>query len=289
MIFRTLGRTDVRIPAIGQGTWKFGERKEKEREEIEAIRFGIENGLTLIDTAESYADGGAEKVVGQAIRGVRDDVFLVTKVSASNGSYDGVLRAAEASLARLRTDRIDLYLQHWPSEKFDVAETMEAMAELVRRGYVRFVGVSNFDVDLLEKARAALDGVPLTCNQVAYHLKDRHIERSILPYCMENGITVMGYSPFGYAPQFFGKPGFPETGSAERAVLDEIGRKYGKTAHQVALNWVLRQEYVVSIPKAARLEHITDNLGALGWALDENDAARIDDVFPATGKPRADY
>lgn len=280
MLYRTLGKTGIGIPVIGQGTWKFGENKQNETQEIDALRFGLENGLTLIDTAEEYGNGGAEKVVGEAIKDVRKDVFLVTKVSSKNCSYKGVLRAAESSLERLKTDYIDLYLQHWPSQQYEISETMEAMAELVKQGLIKFVGVSNFTKELMQEAQRCLGNIPLICNQVAYHFNDRRIERSILPYCQEEGIAIMGYSPFGYAPHIFGMSGFPEVGTNERDVLNNIGKKYGKTVYQVALNWILRHEEVVTIPKAMNTKHIIDNIDALGWELQKEDLDLINVTFP---------
>lgn len=280
MQYRKLGNTGVSIPVIGQGTWKFGEDSKKEKDEIEALRYGIRNGLTLIDTAEEYGDGGAEKIVGQAIHDVRSDVFLVTKVSAKNCSYKGVLRAAEASLDRLKTDYIDLYLQHWPSHHYDISETMEAMAELVNKGVVKYIGVSNFTIQLIQEAQYHLGNIPLVCNQLAYHLNDRRIEKEILPFSKDNGITIMGYSPFGFAPYIFGMKGFPQVNSLERNILDAIGDKYGKTAYQVAINWILRQEGIVSIPKAASKKHIDDNLNALDWELEKEDLEQIENYFP---------
>ncbi|MEI5906743.1 aldo/keto reductase [Bacillus spongiae] len=280
MLYRRLGNTSERIPAIGQGTWKYGENKSNEKQEIEALRFGLENGLTLIDTAEEYGNGGAEKIVGQAIQDVRKDVFLVTKVSAKNCSYKGVLRAAEASLERLMTSQIDLYLQHWPSKQYEISETMGAMAELVNKGLVKYVGVSNFTPQLMKEAQHYLDSVPLISNQVVYHLNDRRMEKDVLPYCKENNITVMGYSPFGYAPKVFGMNGFPEVGTMERDVLNSIAVKYNASAYQVALNWVLRQEQLITIPKALNMKHINDNLNALSWNLDKDDLEQLDDIFP---------
>ncbi|MBP1964163.1 aldo/keto reductase [Paenibacillus aceris] len=279
MLYRRLGNTDVSISAIGQGTWKFGEDKNKEKDEIEALRYGIANGLTLIDTAEEYGNGGAERIVSKAIQDIRNDVFLVTKVSAKNCSYKGVLRAAEASLERLKISHIDLYLQHWPSQQHDLSETMGAMAELVSRGLVKYVGVSNFSTQLMQEAQYHLGSVPLVCNQVAYHLNDRSIENQILPFAKKNGVTIMGYSPFGYAPHVFGMKGFPPVGSHGRMVLELIGAKHGKTVYQVALNWVLRQEGLVTIPKAANKAHIFDNLSAIGWELDKDDLSQIESNF----------
>lgn len=282
MLYRKLGNTEVSIPAIGQGTWKYGEDKQKEKEEVEALRFGIRNGLTLIDTAEEYGNGGAEKIVSQAIHDIRNDIFLVTKVSAKNCSYKGVLRSAEASLERLKTSHIDLYLQHWPSQQHDISETMGAMVELVNKGLVKYIGVSNFSIQLMKEAQYHLGTVPLICNQVPYHLNDRNIENQVLPFAEKNGITIMGYSPFGFAPHIhtFGMKGFPEVGSIERSILNTIGGKYDKTAYQVALNWALRQQGLVTIPKAANKEHIVDNLNALGWELEKDDIDQIESHFP---------
>lgn len=233
MHYRSLGKTTTEIPLIGQGTWTFGTDPNQEEQEIEALRLGIELGMNLIDTAESYANGGAERVVGKAIANIRNDVFLVTKVAPDHCSYDGVLQAAEGSLERLQTGHIDLYLQHWPSKQHPVEETMRAMVKLVEQGLVKHVGVSNFTPELMKRAQEALGSIPLVCNQVGYHLKNRHVENNVLPYCQEHGITLMAYSPFGQA-------GFPAVGTKEREVLDEIGSHYGKTAYQVALNWGLR-------------------------------------------------
>jgi diketogulonate reductase-like aldo/keto reductase len=281
MLTRSLGNTGVQIPVIGQGTWTFGADPAREKQEIEALRLGIELGLSLIDTAESYASGGAETVVGKAIQDIRSDVFLVTKVSPEHCSYEGVLRAAEGSLSRLGTDYIDLYLQHWPSKTHPVEETMRAMAELVKQGAVKYVGVSNFTPELLQRAQDALGEIPIVCNQVGYHLRYRNIENNVLPYCQEQQVTVMAYSPFG------GGGGFPAAGTAEREVLDAIGAKYGKNAYQVALNWILRRDGVVTIPKSSTEANIRSNAEALGWELSEADLRQIDEVFPrpAEGMP----
>lgn len=280
MKYRKLGRTEVHIPVLGQGTWKYGEDKHEAKEEIKALRFGIEHGMTLIDTAEEYAKGGAERIVGEAIQDCRKDVFLTTKVSAKHCSYQGVIDAAEASIERLKTTYVDLYLQHWPSKEYEVEETMRAMVYLADKGLVKYIGVSNFTPVLLEEAQEKLGIHLLACNQVGYHLNDRRIENDVLPYCQQNEITVMGYSPFGYAPQFFGNQGFPRSGTKERAALDKIASKYGKTAHQIALNWVLRKEGLVTIPKAKTIENIKSNLDSVGWELVEDDAAQIECLFP---------
>lgn len=281
MKYRNLGTTDVKIPVIGQGTWKFGEEQENAKREIEALRYGIENGLTLIDTAEGYANGGSERIVAEAISDCRKDVFVVTKVLARNSSYKGVIQAAEASLERLNTSYIDLYLQHWPSKQFEIEETMAAMVELVNQGMIKYIGVSNYTPEILLQAQKSLGEHLLACNQVGYHLNDRRIENDVLPYCQNHGVTVMAYSPFGYAPQIlFGNVGFPQVGTTERKLLDEIGAKYDKSAYQVALNWILRHEGVVTIPKALSLDHIKSNLESIGWELEQEDLERIDHSFP---------
>ena len=195
MIPRPFGPTGVPVAVIGQGTWRMGERPERRRDEVAALRLGIELGMTHIDTAEMYGDGGAERVVGEAVAGQRDRVFLASKVLPSNASHAGTIRACEASLRRLRTDHLDLYLLHWWSERHPVEETMRAMAELVKRGLVPLAGVSNFEVNQLRRAQTALGELPLACNQVLYHLRDRAIEEDVLPYGERERIAVVGYTP----------------------------------------------------------------------------------------------
>lgn len=191
-----------------------------------------------------------------------------------------MIEAAEGSLERLKTTYIDLYLQHWPSKDHPIEETMEALVYLVDKGLVKYIGVSNFTPELMDEARNILGDHVMMCNQVGYHLNDRRVENDVIPYCLKHRITVMAYSPFGYAPQFFGGTGFPEAGSIERQVLDEIGGKYGATPYQVALNWILRHQGVLTIPKARSIEHIKSNLKALGLALTEEDLQIIDTYFP---------
>jgi diketogulonate reductase-like aldo/keto reductase len=284
MLYRNLGYTNVKLPVIGQGTWTYGEDKSLALEEIKALRFGIENGITLIDTAEEYAKGGAERIVAEAIKDCRGDIFLTTKVSAENCSFKGVIEAAERSLERLNTTYIDLYLQHWPSKEHPIEETMRAMAYLVDKGLVKYIGVSNFTVQLMEEANLVLGNHAIVCNQIGYHLNDRRVENDVIPFCHKNEVTVMGYSPFGYAPQFFGGAGFPEQGTQERQVLDGIGGKYGATAYQVALNWILRHEGLVTIPKAKKITHIKSNLEALELTLSDEDLQLIDTYFPKTNE-----
>ena len=258
------------MPAIGQGTWMI----EGEPGAVEALRTGLDLGMTHVDTAEMYGSGKAEDVVARAIRGRREEVFLVSKVLPSNASYDGTLRACERSLRRLDTDRLDLYLLHWES-KYPIAETMRALEKLASDGRTRFIGVSNFDVPQVVAARRALRHERLACNQVLYHLGDRGIERKLIPYCAEQGIAVVAYSPFGH------RGGFPSPRSAGGKVLGEIGARHGRTPRQVALNWVTRHAAVFTIPKSSDPAHTKENAGGADWQLAEEDLAAIDRAFPA--------
>lgn len=254
MVARAFGATGEKVAVIGQGTWRMGERPGAETDEIRALRLGIDLGLTHIDTAEMYAAGGAERVVGRAVAGRRGEVFIATKVHPRNASYRGTLAACERSLRNLGTDYVDLYLLHWWSGRHPIAETMRALEELVRRGLTRFIGVSNLDVRQLEAAQAALTRERLACNQVLYHLRDRAIERDILPYCERHRIAVVGYTPLA-------------RGGFMHGAVAEIARKRGRTPRQVALNFLTRRPSLFTIPKASRLEHVRENAAALGFRL----------------------
>jgi len=266
MITRPFGWTGVPVAVVGQGTWRIGERRADAADEVAALRLGIKLGLTHIDTAEMYGNGGAERVVGRAIAGRRAKVFVTTKVLPERASYAGTLRACERSLKRLGTDYIDLYLLHWWGNRHPIGETMQAMEELVRRGHVRFIGVSNFDVAQMEAARAALTRERLASNQVLYHLRDRGIEEEILPYCERHGIAVVGYTPLA-------------RGGFLRGVTAEIARRHGRTPRQVALNFLTRRPSLFTIPKAGRPEHLRENTAALDFALTADDLAAIDAAF----------
>jgi diketogulonate reductase-like aldo/keto reductase len=270
---KPFGWTGVPVAAVGQGTWMIEGSRDAERRAVEALRAGLDLGMTHIDTAELYGRGRAEELVAEAVAGRRHEVFLASKVLPSNASYDGTLRACERSLARLRTDYLDLYLLHWRGGR-PLAETMRAMEALVAAGKVRYVGVSNFDVGDLEEARAALRGTRLACNQVLYHLGDRGIERRVIPWCEREGVAVVGYSPFGH-------DGFPSARSAGGRVLAEVGARHGKTARQVALAFLTRQPHAFTIPKASRPEHVRENAGAGGFVLPPEDVAAVDRAFPA--------
>jgi diketogulonate reductase-like aldo/keto reductase len=256
-----------RVPALGQGTWHMGENRRRADEEAAAVRLGIELGMTLIDTAEMYGNGGAEEMVARAAEGVRDDLFIVSKVYPHNASRAGVIAACERSLERLRTDRIDLYLLHWRGS-IPLTETIAGFERLLREGKIRHYGVSNFDrADMAEWA-ALKGGETVAADQVLYNLSRRGPEWDLLPWCRERGIAIMAYTPLGQGSLLHDR------------TLAEIAHRRNATPAQVALAWLLRQEGVIVIPKAARLEHVRDNRGALDVALTEEDLAALDRAFP---------
>lgn len=273
MIFREFGTTGVQVPVIGQGTWEIGDSRASAEQEIRSLRLGVDLGMTHIDTAEMYGNGRSEDLIGRAIAGIRQKVFLTSKVLPSNASHAGTIRACEQSLRRLGTDYLDLYLLHWWSESHPMEDTMAAMEELVRTGKVRSIGVSNLEIHEMQRAEGALANQRIACNQVCYHLQARGVEFSLVSHCVSRGIAVVGYSPFGS-----GK--FPKEGSREWKALADIGRRHGKTPRQVALNFLTRQEGLFSIPKAANMEHVRENAGAVGWDLSAEDLSALDDAFP---------
>ena len=266
MIKRPFGATGVEVPVIGQGTWHMGERASDLKTEVAALQLGLDLGMTHIDTAEMYADGGAERIVARAIAGRRDDVFIATKVLPSNASYAGTIKACEASLKRLGTDHVDLYLLHWWSDRHPIADTMRAMCDLVGRGLVRHVGVSNFDVEQMTAAKRALGDVPLACNQVLYHLRDRSIERDVVPWCERQGVAVVGYTPLA-------------RGGFMRGAVADVAKRHGATPRQVVLNVLTRRASLFTIPKASRAEHVRENADALRFTLTRADVAAIDAEF----------
>jgi diketogulonate reductase-like aldo/keto reductase len=252
------------VPEIGLGTWRY-------KGGAEPLRKGIDLGAYLIDTAEGY---GTEEIVGEAVNGIRDRAFIATKVSGRNLGYDHVLRAAEESLKRLRTDFIDLYQIHWPNSRYPIKETMRAMETLADSGIIRYIGVSNFDVEEMEEAVSALRNNPLVSNQVIYNLNSRYIEEDVIPYCIENDITVMAYTPLdeGYLARNSNRLG-------KMAVLEEIAGETGKTMAQVALNWCTFNENVIAIPKSDTVTRTVENCGASGWRLTPEQKERLDSAF----------
>lgn len=256
-----------KVPALGQGTWYMGEAARSCAGEVAALRAGIDLGMTLIDTAEMYGDGGAEEVVGEAIQGRRDRVFLVSKVYPHNASRRGAVAACERSLQRLATDRIDLYLLHWRGQ-YPLSETIAAFEDLQRAGKIRHWGVSNLDVFDMKELLQSPGGDKVAVNQVLYNLTRRGIEYDLQPLCREGGIPLMAYSPI-------------EQGRLLKApVLRSIAQQYGATPAQVALAWLLRQEQLIAIPKAASLAHVQENHAALDLSLSDADLAALADAFP---------
>jgi diketogulonate reductase-like aldo/keto reductase len=260
------------VPALGQGTWGMGEDSARWRQEVAALRLGIELGMTLIDTAEMYADGAAEELVGDAIAGRRDEVFLVSKVLPQNATRRKTIAACEASLQRMRTDRLDLYLLHWRGHP-ELAETLEAFARLVDAGKIRYWGVSNFDGSDMDELVRLPGGGAVATNQVLYNLTRRGIEYGLLPSCIDRGIPIMAYSPVEQG-RLLG-----------HAAIRAVAARHGATAAQVALAWVLRTPGVIAVPKAATLAHVRDNRAALDLSLTAEDLADLDRAFPPPSAP----
>jgi diketogulonate reductase-like aldo/keto reductase len=273
MLERKFGWTGVEVPIVGQGTWMIeGSIRAARQQAVEALRLGLNLGMKHIDTAEMYGNGIVEEIVSEAIAGRRDEVFLVSKVLPSNASYEGTIRACEQSLKRLKTDWLDLYLLHWPGS-YPIEQTMRAMEKLVADGKIRFIGVSNFSLEELKAAEETLSSQRIACNQVLYHLEDRAIELRLLPYCAARGIAVVGYSPFGHG-------NFPSPRTREGRVLADIARRHGRTARQVALNFLTRHPNTFTIPKARNIEHLRENSGSAGWNLTDKDLEAIEIAFP---------
>lgn len=273
-IFGPTGRS---VPLIGQGSWyiEAGDR----RRAIAALQRGIERGMTHIDTAEMYGDGAAEQLVGEAIVGRREAVFLVSKVLPHNASRQGALAACERSLRALGTDHLDVYLLHWRGPH-PLAETLAAFERLQEQGKIRAWGVSNFDVDDLQELLALAGPDRIACNQVLCHLGERAIEHAVTPWCQQHGVAVVAYSPFGHGE-------FPKPTSPGGRVLADIAAAHGATARQVALAFLVRQAGVFTIPKAASAAHAEDNAGAGALVLSKAEIARIDAAFPRG--PQPDY
>jgi len=277
MEHKELGKSGVKIPALGLGTWGIGGFSNRhvggEDEAARALQLGLELDMRFIDTAEEYARGHSEEVVAKAVAKERESVFIATKVSKENLSYEGVLRSCDASLKRLQTNYVDLYQVHWPNPSIPIAETMRAMEKLVADGKLRFVGVSNFSVQQTREAQKALSKAQLVSNQVEYNLLDRSIENDLLPFAEKEHITIIAYSPIARG-QISG------SGRDSRwKLLERIAAKYGKTQVQVALNWLIIRDPVVAIPKAVRLDHVRENAGAAGWKLSQEDQDELDKAF----------
>lgn len=264
------------VPVLGQGTWNMGEEAARKRDEVRALQLGLDLGMTLIDTAEMYGDGGAEEVVGEAIAGRRDEVYLVSKVYPHNANLEGTQAACERSLRRLKVDCIDLYLLHWPG-CFSLDETFDGFEALKKAGKIKDYGVSNFD---LEGMQDAVDCGAVATDQVLYNLIKRGIEFDLLPWCRQQGMPVMAYSPL------------ESSGREQAALLDNpglhaIAHAHGVTPAQIALAWVLHQDGVIAIPKATDLVHVRANRAAADITLSPQDLAALDHAFPPPRRRRA--
>ena len=271
---RQFDSTNYQLPVIGQGTWYIDASDRALA--IAALRRGIDLGMNHIDTAEMYGD--AEEIVGEAIAGRRDEVFLVSKVLPQNASRAGTIHACERSLARLDTDWLDCYLLHWRGS-YPLEDTIAAFDQLQVAGKILSWGVSNFDVPDLEEAWEIAGESGLVCNQVLYHLQERAIEHAVLPWCEEHDVAVVGYAPFGHGS-------FPGPDTPGGRVLQEIAEAHNATPRQVALRFLVRRPSLFTIPKASRPDHTTENAGAGDLRLTEAELARIDGAFPLGPRPR---
>lgn len=260
------------IPVLGMGTWRMGENTKQRQDEIGALRHGIDRGLSLIDTAEMYGEGGAEEVIAQAIANRRSEVFLVSKVYPHNASGKGAIAACERSLKRLKTDYLDLYLLHWRGS-IPLVETLLAFQTLQQAGKIRSYGVSNFDVQDMEEASQLKGGKAIATNQILYNLMRRGGEWDLLPWCRQRGIPIMAYSPI-------------EQGRLlKNRTLQSIAQQREVTTAQVALAWLLHQENIIVIPKSSRIDHVEQNLAALDLKLSTEELNTLDSAFPPPTKP----
>jgi diketogulonate reductase-like aldo/keto reductase len=272
---KLFGSTGQQVSVIGQGTWYIdhGDRASA----VASLRKGLDLGMSHIDTAEMYDD--AELVVADAISGRRDDVFLVSKVLPSNASRKGTIEACKRSLKRLRTDRLDCYLLHWRGS-YPLEDTVAAFEQLVSDGKIRSWGVSNFDADDLADMLDVAGEGRIACNQVLYHMNERAIEHSVIPWCEKHGVAVVAYSPFGHDD-------FPEPQSAGGKILKEIAAQHGASPRQVALAFLTRRPSVFAIPKASSATHAADNAGAGNVTLTDSEIAALDKAFPLGREPRS--
>ena len=270
---KTFGPTGVMVPVIGQGSWDLAESGPAVARTKAAMLRGLELGMTHIDTAEMYGSGAVERFLSEVVSSVpRERLFLASKVLPSHAGYNDTIAACHRSLQRLGVDYLDLYMLHWPSH-VPLRETMRALADLVRAGKTRYVGVSNFDVDEMLEAKALLGEVPLACNQVLYHLRERGIEHRLIPAAEREGIAIVAYTPFGRAK-------YPREAAKEENVLGAIAKKHGVSSRAVILAFLTRHANAFTIPKASSIEHVEENAAAGSLTLDSNDIAAIDAAFP---------
>jgi diketogulonate reductase-like aldo/keto reductase len=271
VIRHAFGATGFDVPRIGQGSWNLPLRGAAADEAKRALRRGVELGLTHIDTAEMYGDGGSEQLIGEAIRDLpRESLFIVSKVMPSNATYAGTIAACEASLGRLGCEYLDCFLLHWRGG-VPLRETLRALEKLVADGKIRTLGVSNFDVDDLREAQALLERESLACNQVLYHLGERTVETREFAYCRDHGIAIVGYTPFGRG-DYEDRPG--------TAVLEGVAKKHDAAVRQIVLAFLTRDPIAFAIPKASTVAHAAENAAAGDILLDADDIAAIDGAFP---------
>lgn len=263
----------VSLPAIGQGTWNMGENPCRRRDEVSALQACLDLGLRLIDTAEMYADGAAEEIVGEALAGRRDGAFLVSKVYPWNAGGQKAIAACEGSLRRLKTDYLDLYLLHWTGD-FTYEETVSAMEKLIAQGKIRRWGVSNLDYDEMQALWQVAGGRQCATNQVLYHLASRGIEYDLLPWCQQQQMPVMAYSPLAQAGRL-------RRGLLTHSVISDIARAHDASTAQILLAWVIRQPGVIAIPKAASVAHVEQNAAALNITLSVDELKLLDEAYPA--------
>ncbi len=259
-------RGQKEIPILGQGTWRMGEKASQKQMEIDALKLGIDLGMTLIDTAEMYGEGGAEKIVSEAIALRREEIYLVSKFYPHNASYDGVIAACDRSLSRLKTDYLDLYLLHWRGS-VPLSETLSGLQHLKQAGKILDYGVSNFDTDDMEEAESNPGGKEIVTNQVLYNLMRRGIEWDLLPWCKKRGIPIMAYSPV------------EQRAFVNDSKLNNIAAKHNATSTQIALSWLLHQDNVISIPKATNPNHVKENRAALDIELTEEDLQQLERAY----------
>lgn len=260
------------IPILGQGTWRMGEKTSQKQAEIDALRLGMDLGMTLIDTAEMYGEGGAEKIVAEAIGDRREEVYLVSKFYPHNASYKGLIAACDRSLSRLNTDYLDLYLLHWRGS-VPLSETLKGLQHLKQAGKILDYGVSNFDTDDMEEAESLSGGQEIITNQVLYNLMRRGIEWDLLPWCKQRDVPIMAYSPI------------EQRAFINDSKLENIAAKHNATSTQIALSWLLHQDNIISIPKATNPDHVRENRAALDIELTTEDLQKLDRAFkPPTRK-----
>ena len=265
---KTISIANRTVCQLGQGTWNMGDDPSAKSEEIKTLRTGIDLGMRLIDTAEMYGNGRSELLVGEAIENIREDVVLVSKVLPSNASSEGVVKACENSLKRLKTDYLDLYLLHWEG-RYPLEETIDAFEKLKKSGKIKHWGVSNFDTDLMESLFDNQNGNLCATDQVLYNLSRRGPEFDLLPWCKKHNLPVMAYSPI------------EQSRLLSNEILARIAEKHNASASQIALGWILQNQHIIPIPKASTVEHVKDNFRSLEVQFTEEDNQMLDKVFPA--------